>query len=243
MIKYKTVIRKADNNSAATIGVKIIDTINNSGLENIISNPAYKKFLADNDVYQSCVAQDAKNMARDSVKSNELIRKNLFLELHSYVAGMLSSPNEDSRNSAIIVFEKLDMYGKSFVHKRKVDQVVAYIRITEALKDPNLLEHLTKLEIADKAKALVDIQASIEAAQINLIKTNVKYPAASRVRNNFNKSVILFMDDINIKQKTEEDIQFNILFEHLLEIFNIVRLSAYRKSKPEEDAEKPQTNQ
>ncbi|GEM_PF-1724294 len=231
MTNYKTFLKRTDNNSLATIGMRVFETVNTTGCEKIFNNPTYIEFVNNNINFQRSVAQKIILEIKEKINFYKQARKQIFLELHSYVKGMVLCPNSTTRKSAENVFAVLDMFGKGFLDKRIVDQKLCYSRIIKKLNNPELTNDFEKLEITESVQNLIQIQQNIDAKSLELLYAKVEYPSASSVRKDFDKALINFLDNLRTLKDCDDEPTIKEVFENILQMLDVVQLSAYRKNK------------
>ena len=166
-MKYKSKVTRVTNETLATLGNRVIETVNNSGIEEAVDSKQFQQLLEVNASYQEATNPlNVKQMSSDINNSFDE-RYRLFQNLIIYIKGMTLSNDEEVRNAALKIWVEISKFRMNFSKLRKADMTLRYIRIIESLKMTELADAILKVKLTEKLNALEAVQLEYESLYIN----------------------------------------------------------------------------
>src|SRR5665647_1090898 len=126
---YKSKANRVGNLSLAALGLRIIDTVEKSGIDEARSSKQFLILKEVNGRYQVAIIPGDNKEVQNSIQALFIERKTVFVDTYDYVQGQTKSPIPDIKAAAGIVFRELNKFGCTFYKVKIADQSVQYIRI------------------------------------------------------------------------------------------------------------------
>jgi len=195
-LKIKTKASKVGIESLGALGIRVIDTVNESGVENATTTKQFLELVEVNNRYQE--ALEPVNQKEVSEVIDVLFEKRniLFGEMYVYVNGLLNSPDEQIQVAAKQIFDHLNKYGKNFSRYKIADQTLHYNHIVESLKKAEYVPALTKILLVNKVADLDQLQLNYESFYRKRGNSSVNYVAPTYLRIEMEKAVKLYLDEV-----------------------------------------------
>ena len=229
MISYKTKANRVGNTSLAALGLRIIDTVEKSGIDEALSSKQFLVLKEVNGRYQiAIVPGDSKEIANNiQALFNE--RKSVFVDAYDYVQGQTKSPIPEVKAAAVLVFKELNRFGRSFYGVKIADQSVQYIRIIENLKKPELQPAVTNISLEEKLAHLDQIQLDYEALYLGKGNSDSTNVAPSNLRKEMQQAVKMYVEELKWLANTHDTPEWQTLYSNVEQRFNEVNVSLTRK--------------
>lgn len=231
---YKSKANRIGVESLAVLGLRIIDTVNKSGLEDAKVSNQFLSFEEVNGRYQEAVSPNNLKQQKKAIDALFNERKALFEEIYVYLQGLLNSPEAEMKSAANLLFEKVNMYGKSFGRLKIADQSLRYIRIIESLKKPEFNAALAKTLLTAKISQLDQIQLNYEDLYMGLGNTQSEKTAPSNIRKEMQDALKLYIDEVRWMATRMNTEPWNTLYKNLEQRFEEVNVSTTRQ-KPKDN--------
>lgn len=158
----KTKIGKVNNDTLATLGMRVIDTVNESGIEEALTSKQFQKLMEVNAEYQQSTNPINVKLMSIEVNNKFLERNKLFLEMFTYIKGLTFSDDTEMREAAQKIYEELTKFGTNFSNIRLADKTMRYIRIIESLQQPEMAEAVLTTQLTAKLAKLYTVQREYE---------------------------------------------------------------------------------
>lgn len=194
---YKTKTNKINNESRAMLALRIIDTVNKSGIADAKVSNAFVQLEDVNARYQIAIVPGTAKQVSQSITDKYKERGTLFVEVYDYLYGLLNSPDAEMKVAATLLFEQISKYGKNFGRYRLADQSLRYIRIIESLKMPEFEAALAKTLLTNKLVLLDQVQLDYEELYMGRGNTFATKVAPSSLSKELNDAIKLYMDEVN----------------------------------------------
>ncbi len=166
----------------ATLANRYIKTVNESVITEAKESLQFAQLEQVNEKYQQAVDPRYNNEHTLAIDEQYDLRESLFTQMHTYLNGLLNSPDETMKSAAALLFAEADKYGTSFSRKPLGEQSVYYIRIVEGLKKPTLATAVTKTLLADSIDALDLAQINYENLYIGRGNSKQKNSSPTKLR-------------------------------------------------------------
>ncbi len=202
-------ITKASNESVAMLSKRILEAVVQSNIQEALNGKAYQAHAELSLQFAKAAEKQQRKELSEPVNKHYNDRRELFATMYVYAKGLCNAPDAGMAEAAQMVFKALNMYGQ-FLGNLKVEvQSFRYIRIIEALKQPELTAALTKMQLTAKVAELDSVQRAYEnqfADRSNKIRENV---SASSLRRALNEAIKLHIDELNwlARQTGNEDLR------------------------------------
>jgi len=233
---YKSKANRVGNISLAALGVRIIDTVAKSGIDQATSSKQFIALQEVNSRYQaSIVPGDAKQVS-DSIKVLFKSRRVLFDEMYEYVKGQTKSPSPEMKEAALLVFERLNKYGRSYSQAQIADQSVKYIRVIEGLKKSDIAAAVTKIMLTAKVAQLDQLQLDYEDLYLNRGNNSAVRVAPSSLRKEMQETVKLYVEELRWLTNTYDTEEWRALYRNVEQRFSEVNVSNTRKKVTEPES-------
>jgi hypothetical protein len=234
---FKSKANRVGNKSLAALGLRIIDTVEKSGIDEARSSKQFLILKKEvNGRYQiAIVPGDSKEIA-DNIQALFSERKLMFLDAYDYVQGQTKSPIPDVKEAATILFRELNKFGRTFYKVKIADQSVQYIRIIENLKKPEFQPAVTKISLSDKLSRLDQIQLDYESLYLGKGNSDSTNVAPSNIRKEMQQAVKLYLEELRWLANTNETVQWQTLYRNVEQRFNEVNVSLTRKKTDTTDS-------
>lgn len=226
---YKSKTNKINNESRAMLALRIIDTVNKSGIADAKVSNAFVQLEELNARYQMAIEPGTAKQVSQSITDKYKERSALFVEMFDYLNGLQNSPDADMKAAAALLFEQISKYGKSFSSYRLADQSLRYIRIIESLKMPEYAAALTKTLLTDKLTLLNQMQLDYEELYMGRGNTFATKVAPSNLSKELNDAIKLYMDEVNWMANRTNTEAWNTLRSNLQKRFDEVNVTSTRK--------------
>ena len=235
-MSYKSKANRVGNISLAALGVRIIDTVAKSGIDQATSSKQFLVLQEVNSRYQaSIVPGDAKQVS-DSIKVLFKSRRVLFDEMYEYVKGQTKSPSPEMKEAALLVFERLNKYGRSYSQAQIADQSVKYIRVIEGLKKSDIAAAVTKIMLTAKVAQLDQLQLDYEDLYLNRGNNSAVRVAPSSLRKEMQETVKLYVEELRWLTNTYDTEEWRALYRNVEQRFSEVNVSNTRKKVTEPES-------
>lgn len=226
---YKSKANRIGNLSLAALGLRIIDTVEKSGIDEAQSSKQFLILKEVNGRYQFAIIPGNSKEVQNSIQGLYSERKTVFVDTYDYVQGLTKSPIPDVKAAAGIVFRELNKFGRTFYKVKIADQSVQYIRIIENMKKPEFQPAITKISLGDKLSHLDQIQLDYESLYLGKGNSDSTNIAPSYLRKEMQKSVKLYLEELRWLANTNETVEWQTLYRNVEQRFNEVNVSVTRK--------------
>lgn|GEM_PF-4923340 len=196
-MQLKSKISKVSTQSLGTLCLRIIDTVNNSGVEEVKSSKNFLRLLEVNNRYQDAVNPINIKMLNAKIDEKFIQRDTLFAELYTYVKGLTVSDQAEERAAANVIMEELTKFGLNFRRLRNADKSLRYIRIIESLKKPEYADAIEKTGLTDRLNLLDNVQNDYETMYMNKGNRIAGKNAASSLRKEVEDTLKKFIDELD----------------------------------------------
>ncbi len=236
-MKYKSKVTRVTNETLATLGNRVIETVNNSGIEEAVDSKQFQQLLEVNASYQEATNPlNVKQMSSDINNSFDE-RYRLFQNLIIYIKGMTLSNDEEVRNAALKIWVEISKFRMNFSKLRKADMTLRYIRIIESLKMTELADAILKVKLTEKLNALEAVQLEYESLYINRGNLVAGKVTPSNLRKEMEKALKKHLDETAYLSEKYETEAWKTLNANLRKRFDEVSVTMPEKQKPESPAE------
>jgi len=243
-MNYKTKANRIGNESLAKLGMRMIDTVDKSGNEDAKVSKFYVNLVDVNARYQIAIEVGNEKQVKEAIDAKYNERNVAFMQMYSYVQGLLNSPDADMKAAAILLFEQLDKYGKNFSKDKIADQSLHYGIIIEALKRPEFTVAKIKTLLTNGVANLNQLQLDYELLYMGRGNTTATKIAASNLRQEMEKAIKLYLDEVTWMANSTDNEAWITLRSTIEQRFNEVNVSMTRKkdsSTAEENTSPPAT--
>ena len=228
-MNYRSKTNKINNESRAMLALRMIDTVNKSGIEDAKVSNAFVQLTDVNARYQIAIEPGTAKQVSQSITDKYKERTALFTEMYDYLYGLLGSPDAQMKAAATLLFEQFSKYGKNFGKYRLADQSLRYIRIIESLKQPEYAAALAKTQLTDKLAVLDQLQLDYEELYMGRGNTYATKVAPSSLSKELNDAIKLYMDEVNWMATRTNTEAWITLRNNLQRRFDEVNVSVTRK--------------
>ena len=227
-------ISKASNESVAMLSKRVLEAVEQSNIQEALNGKAYMAHAELSSQFAKAAEKLKRKELSEPVNKNYNDRRDLFAAMYVYAKGLCNAPDAEMAEAAQLVFKALNMYGQ-FLGNLKVEvQSFRYIRIIEALKQPELAAALTKMQLTAKVAELDSVQRAYEnqfADRSNKIKGNV---SASSLRRALNEAIKLHIDELNwLARQTDSEALRKLCFEANARVADLI-ISSQRNGTEDE---------
>lgn len=226
---YKTKANRIGNISLAALGVRIIDTVAKSGIDEATSSKQFIVLEEVNGRYQASIVPGDEKQVSDSIKALFKSRRMFFDDIYEYVKGQTKSPLPEVKEAALRVFTRLNKYGRSYSNVQIADQSVRYIRVIEGLKKPDIIADVTKIMLTDKVAQLDQVQLDYEDLYLNRGNDSSVKVAPSSLRKEMQDAVKLYVEELRWLTNTNNTEEWRALYRNVEQRFSEVNVSATRR--------------
>lgn len=190
-------ISKASNETVAMLSKRILEAVVISGNEDALKGKAYMAHAELSLQFAKAAQKLKRKELSEPVNKFYNDRRDLFAAMYVYAKGLCNAPDTEMAEAATQVFKALNMYGQFLSNLRRDVQSFRYIRIIEALKQPELSAALVKTQLAARVEELDSAQREYENQfGIRSTKLKVKVTATS-LRRELNEAIRLHIEELN----------------------------------------------
>ena len=183
-------ISKASNETVAMLSKRILEAVVKSDIQEAVNG---KQYHVHADGWSISVSTKMDAVQRSAGKA----RKPMRVIMYVYAKGLCNAPDTEMAEAATQVFKALNMYGQFLSNLRRDVQSFRYIRIIEALKQPELSAALVKTQLAARVEELDSAQREYEN-QFSIRSTKLKVKVtASSLRRELNEAIRLHIEELN----------------------------------------------
>jgi len=229
-MKFKTKTNRINNESSAMLALRMIETVNKSGIQDAIVCKAFSDLCEVNDRYQLAIEPGTSKQVSQSITNKYKERNILFYKTYDYLNGLLNSPELDQKAAATLLFEQVNKFGRSFGRYRLADQSLRYIRIIDNLKRPEFQEALRITSLTNILSQLDQVQLDYEELYTGRGNTNATKVAPSILRKELNDAIKLYMDEVNWMATRTATSEWLTLRTNLEQRFLEVNVTSTRKT-------------
>jgi len=226
---YKSKANKIGNQSLAILGLRIIDTVNKSGIEDAKTTKKFQILVEVNDRYQIAIVPGDAKQVSESIKILFKARKVMFNDIYSYLEGLLKSPDVEMREASVLLFAVISKFGKSFHQIKIADQSLRFIRIIESLKKPEFDSALAKTLLTDKLASFNQVQLDYEDLYMgngNVLSIKI---APSNLRKEMENAIKSHFDEVHWMADSLETELWQSLCKNIEKRFEEVNVSLSRQ--------------
>lgn len=218
-MNIKSKIDRFRNESLAAIGMRVVETVYQSSVEEAKNGKLFQKLVEANAKYQDSIDPENSKILTEAIQAEYHKRVTLFSDTHIYVRGLMKSPEADISEAATLLFSTLNMFGKYFSRETIAEQSVRYVRIIEGLKKPECATALAKLKLTDRLTELENAQTKYESLYMgrgNRLSLNVP---ASSLKMEMKLALKKHLDELQFLADTLESEEMNSLFATIKQRF------------------------
>lgn len=179
---FRTKVQKLSNGSLGTLALRIIDTVQKSGIAQALVTKQYTLISDVNSRYQSLIQVKDQKEISEAIKQKYQMREQLLKTTGVYCNGLLNSPDPETKQAAMQVNKILTGFGGKLSRMRLAEQAIRYIRIIENLQSPELAEAIQLLKLADVITQLDTIQREYEDFYTERGNERASFTYASNLR-------------------------------------------------------------
>ena len=228
---YKSKANKIGNQSLAILGMRIIDTVIKSGIEEAKTSKKFLVLVEVNGRYQIATVPGDNKQVSDSIKSLYSDRKVMFNEIYVYLEGLLNSPDLEMKEAAIVLFPFINKFGKSFQRVKLSDQSLQYIQIIDSLKSAELASALVTTKLTEKVDAFDQLQQDYESLYMGHGNDSSTKIAPSNLRKEMESAIKSHFDEVHWMASNFETEAWQTLCKNIEKRFEEVNVSMPRQSK------------
>lgn len=190
-------ISKASNETVAMLSKRILEAVVKSDIQEAVNGKQYHVHAELSVKFQKAAEKQKRKELSESVNDYYGQRRSLFNAMYVYAKGLCNAPDTEMAEAATQVFKALNMYGQFLSNLRRDVQSFRYIRIIEALKQPELSAALVKTQLAARVEELDSAQREYEN-QFSIRSTKLKVKVtASSLRRELNEAIRLHIEELN----------------------------------------------
>ena len=221
------------NEAIAAVGVRVIDTIEKSGSEEVKQSALFAQLKDVNMRYQSSVEPNGSKLLTDAIEAKYKERETLYIDFYELAFGLQKSRIVAVKEAATVVFKILNMYGKSFKGEKKSDQTVRYLRIIETLKETENAEPIATINATELLAELNVAQTMYEDLYLGRgNRLSLKTPS-KEIRKEMNEAVKDIVEEIVLNAKKYPKEANISLMKNIEQRFNEVYIPAPGSKKEE----------
>ena len=228
---YKSKANKIGNQSLAILGLRIIDTVIKSGIEEAKTSKKFTILLEVNSRYHFATVPGDEKQISDSINSMFSERKSMFNDIYTYLEGLLKSPDSEMSEAANLLFPVINKFGKSFHGIKIADQSLQYIQIIDSLKATELAPALTKTKLTEKVNAFYKLQQDYEDLYMGRGNDSSIKIAPSNLRKEMESAIKAHFDEVHWMASNYETEPWLTLCKNIEKRFEEVNASMQRQSK------------
>ena len=195
-MKIKTKASKVGIESLGALGIRVIDTVNESDVELATSTKQFLELVEVNNRYQEALEPVNQKEVSDVIVALFEQRNVLFGAMYVYVKGLLNSPDVAMQAAAKQIFDHLNKYGRNFSRFKLSDQTLHYNHIVESLKKAEYQPALVKTLLVTKVAELDQLHLDYESLYRKRGNSSVGYVAPTYLRIEMEKAVKLYLDEV-----------------------------------------------
>jgi len=221
---------------------RILEAVVLSNIQEALNGKAYLAHTELSSQFEKAAEKQKRKELSKPVTKCYNDRRKLFAVMFVYVKGLCNAPDAEMAEAAQQVFKAINIYGQ-FLGNFKVEvQSFRYIRIIEALKQPELEAALEKIQLTAKVAEFDSLQREYESQftdRSNKIRGNV---SASSLRRALNEAIKLHIDELNwMSRQIDSEALRKLCFEVNSRVADL-KISSQRTGT-EEDTETNATEQ
>lgn len=236
-MNLKTKISKVSTQTLGTLGNRVIDTVNNSGIEEAKNSKHFQMLVELNNAYQQAVEPINVKLMASQIDERFKMRNLLFAEMGTITKGLMLSDDADVKTAALMIYEELTKFGTNFSNMRMADKTLRYIRIIESLKQDKYADALLKTKLKDKLDTLDSVQREYENLYMNRGNMVAGKIAASNIRKEMEAVMKKHLDETTYLKDVHETDAWNVLYNNLKKRYAEVSISLAEKKKQTENIE------
>lgn len=229
-MNYKSKTNRINNESGAILALRIIDTVAKSGISDAQTSKSFTQLVDVNSRYQVAIEPGNNEQVKIAIKEMFNTRATLFSGMHSYIEGMLNSPDAEMKEVAKLLFDQINKYGKNFSNLKIADQSLRYIRIIEGLKKPEYQIPLMRAGLTEKVALLDQVQLGYEDLYMGRGNISATKVAPSSLRKELNNSIKLYIDEVNWMTNRMDTEEWHTLRYSLQKRFDEVSVSTKKQT-------------
>jgi hypothetical protein len=228
-MNFKTKTNRITNESGGMLALRIIDTVNKSGIEVAKTSKQFLKLEEVNGRYQLALKPLNETQVSQVITTTFNQRSNLFDETYTYLEGLTSSPDVAMKAAADLLFPVISMYGKTFNRAKLANQSLRYGVIIDTLKQPENSAALGTTLLTDKVDLLEQVQQDYEELYMNRGNASAVRIVPSSLRAELNSAIKKCMDEMNYQAEREETEAWITLCSSLQQRFDELTVSSSKK--------------
>ena len=198
MLNIKTKINLMRNEDVATVGKRVVETIEKSVAEDLKKSLLFTQ-LKETTIRFSKFIEPHNREEKEALDGLFDERKQLFNNFYYVVSGLKGSKDEAVKAAATSVFYVLNLYGGlGFKKLTKTAHTQRYTTIVETLKQAEYTEAITKLNADSFLSGLEDANTAYEAMYQNKgNKRSLRIPS-NEMRSEMNNALKEMTDEVRL---------------------------------------------
>ena len=228
-MNYKSKANRIGNTSLAALGVRLIDTVKKSGIDEAAKSKQFQQLEGVNNRYQLSIMPDNASEVSKYIGSLFKGRNNLFIDMYDYAKGQTKSPDIDTKTAAITVFTVLNKYGRGLTNVKIADLSVRFIRIIEGLKKPELAPAIILMLLTDKLAEFEQLELDYEDMYMSYGNDSSGRVAPSNIRKEMQDAIKLYVEELKWMANSADTEAWQTLYRNVEQRFNEVNVSTTRK--------------
>lgn len=241
-MKFKSKINRVNNHTLGTLTLRIIDTVNESGIEEAKTSKQFQYLLEANSVYQQAVNPLNVRLMSEQIEGKFEERDLLFTQMYTYIKGLTVSDDAEVKIAAMKVYEEMTKFGLNFSKLRKADKTLRYIRIVESLKQTEYAEAVAATQLADKLNALDTVQREYENLYMNRGNRVAAKVAASSIRKEMEHALKMHLDETEFLRNKYETEDWKTLYANITKrIYEVTTTLSAKQTTPKLPGLNPET--
>ncbi|MEI8085052.1 MAG: DUF6261 family protein [Paludibacter sp.] len=229
-MNYKTKINRINIKSLAALGSRIMLTINKSGIPAAKEGKHYLQLKEINSLYHKAGELDDEKLVSVAIKAIYINRRVLFGEIFDYLKGLRTSPNDEVKAAAKLLFIEINRYGKNFRKLQILNQTAQYTIIIRSLSNPEYEAAIALTLLTDKFKTLAQLQQDYESTYMKHRNAKAAKVSPSNLRMQMEHAIKLYVDEVHWMAGRMDSEEWTTLKRNLLNRFD--EASVARKRKP-----------
>jgi len=216
MQNIKTRINGLRSEDIATVGMRVIETIEQSVAEELIKSYLVTQLIEVTNRFRSAIKPyNKEEMAAINEMFNE--RKKRFNNFYVVISGLMLSKDATVQATATKVFSVLNMYrGIGFKDLSKSAHTQRYTTIVETLSQGEYTEAITKLDVGDYMSELADANTAYEEMFLARSNKRSNRIPSTEMRTEMNNALKAVTDEVKmfvLKYPTDanKELQNNVI--------------------------------
>lgn len=223
-------IKKASNESIGILSIRLIETINNCGIDDATVSKQYENFSNLNDAYQLALNNPNRTLLTQEINELENLRNEALIDIFSFLNGQSKSRIASTKTASNTLLAKIEKFEPPFIHLKKGERSLRYEHAAQLLKETEAYNTATTLNMKELIDDFLEYHTAYETKhklRTDLLKSTL---SPTSIRSDLNRAIIDYIKEVEIMEQRTGEEAWKLLLQNIENRCSEITLS--RRSTP-----------